>query len=102
MAKDAVARQGCRVFALAFNQLASAEKIESGLHRALRQSGFFGERTKTGRNWFPLRAHCLTVKPDINQVGRGLAIMTDDVTHQHVEHVAVDRNGIAKPGHEEK
>jgi len=83
-------RQGCCVIALAFDQLAAAQQIERGLDGALREAGFFRERTKAGRDRFPFRAGRLPVKPDVNQVGCRLPIVTDQIRHQGIEHVCID------------
>ena len=90
------------VIAFRHDQFAPAQEIERGLNRALRQAGFFRERTQTSRNRFPFRARRLSVKMKINEIRRRLAIVPDDVAHQDIEDVIVDRNGSAKTRHEGK
>lgn len=88
------------VIALGVNEFPAPQEIESGLHSALGQAGFFGERAEAGRDRFPFRARRLAVEPEVNQVGSRLAIVADDIAHQNVEHVIVDRNGLAESGHD--
>ena len=99
MAKNAMTRQGCRVIALGFDQFATPQQFERSLHGALRQTGFFRERTQTRRHRFPFRAGRAAVEVKINKVGGRLAIVADDVAHQNVEDVVVDGNGLAEARH---
>jgi hypothetical protein len=53
-------------------------------------------------NWFPSPARSLPEEIKVNEIGGGLVIVTDDVLHQDVENVVVDRDCLAKTGHDRK
>ena len=91
--------QGCRVIALGFDQFATSQQFERSLNGALRETGFFRERTQTRRHRFPFRARRAAVEVKINKVGGWLAIVADDVAHENVHDVIVNRNGFAKARH---
>ena len=93
---------GGSVIALTPDQLASAQKLERGLDRAFRQAGFFGEGAQTRRHRFPVRASGAAREIKINQVRSRRAIVADEVAHQDVEDVIVDRNGFAETRHAKK
>jgi len=99
MAKNAMTRQGCRVIALACDQFATPQQFERRLDGALRQTGFFRERTQTGRDRLPFGTRGLSVEIDIDQIRGRLAIVADDVAHQNVHDVIVNRDGFAKARH---
>ncbi len=42
----------------------------------------------------------LTVKIQIDEISRRLAIVADEVAHQDIEHVIIDWNGFAETGHD--
>jgi hypothetical protein len=41
----------------------------------------------------------LAIEMEIDKICSGLAIVADDIAHQDVEHVVIDRDGFAKAGH---
>ena len=90
------------MLALTRNKLAAAKNVERGLDGALRETRLLRKRAQTGRDRFPFRARRLPVEMEINKICRRLTIVADDVPHQNVENVIVDRNGFAKPRHDEK
>jgi hypothetical protein len=102
MAQDAMSWHRGRVLAFGFDQLAAPQQFQCGLDRALRQAGFFGKHSQAGLNRPPSRAGASSIKREINKIGSGLAIMTDDVAHQNVEDVIVVRDRLAKSRHGKK
>jgi hypothetical protein len=100
VAKDAMTRQGGRVFALAFDQLAPAQKIESGLDGALGESGLFRKGAQARRDRFPFHPGRLPIEIKVNEIRGRLPIVTDDVAHQDIEDVVVDGNALSETGHE--
>jgi hypothetical protein len=101
MAQDSMDWDRGSMDARALDQFTPAEKFERSLDGALREARFFGERTQAGRDRFPLCARGLTVEPEINEIRGRLAIVPDDVAHQDVENVVVDRNNFAETRHAE-
>ena len=95
-------RHGGGVITRRLDEFATAQTFECGLDGAFRQAGFFRERTQTRRDRFPSLTCRLSVEKDINEICRRLAIVPDDVAHQDIEDVIVDRNGSAKTRHERK
>jgi hypothetical protein len=92
-------RDGGGVVANGYNQLAAAQILERSLHGALGKAGRFCEHAQTCGHRFPFRARGLTIEMQINEISGRLSIMPDNVAHQDVEHVIVDRNGLAKTRH---
>ncbi len=68
---------------------------------AFGKTGRIRERAQTCRNRFPVIPGGLGVKRKINQIGRRLLIVTNQITHQDVEHVIVDSDGLLKTRHGE-
>lgn len=99
MAQNQMRWNGGRVIAFTFDQLASTQKFQRGLDSALRDTGFVCQRAQTGSHRFPLCARSLAVKPQVNKIRGGLAIVTDDIAHENVEDVIVNRDGFAEARH---
>ncbi len=93
-------RSRSRVFALRFDKLATTQELECGLHGAFGKAGGFRKHAQAGRHRFPSRARGLAVKIEVNQIRGRWAIVPQDIAHQDIEHVIVDRNGFAAAGHE--
>jgi len=84
------------------NQFAAAQILQRGLDGALGKAGRFRERAQTRGHRFPFAAGRLTVEMQVNKIRGRLSIVPDDVTHQDINDVVVDRNGCAKAGHKER
>ena len=95
-------RHGGGMIALRLDQLPAPQKIERGLHRGLRQAGFYREQAQTCRDRFPFRPGRPAVEMKINEIRGRLSIMPDDIAHQDVEDVIVDGNCFAKTRHVQK
>ena len=67
-----------------------------------RVDGAFGESccvrdgAHTGANVAPFISCGLAVKMQVNDKSGGLLIVPDQITHQHIQHVIVDRDGAFK------
>ena len=92
-------REGSRVDTGGFNQFAPAQGFEGELDRAFRETGFLRDRAQARANGTPSSALRGVVKPQINEKCGRLAIVADQVAHQDVKNVIVDRNGMAKARH---
>ena len=99
MAQDAMLRERGGVRAGGFNQFAAAQRFERELDRAFRKTGFLRDRAQACADGTPSPSLGRVVQPEINEKGRGLAIMADQVAHQDVENVIVNWNGLAKARH---
>ena len=83
------------------NQLPPAQVFERELDRALRESGFLRDRPQAGRDWPPTAPLCGVVEPEIDEKSGRLAIMANQVAHQNIEDVIVDRHSPAETRHGE-
>jgi hypothetical protein len=92
MAKNAMARSGRRVLALTADQFAATQSFKSSLNGAFRKTGLFGERAQTSGNWLPVIPRSAAVKVEKYQISGRLLIMADQIAHQDVEHVIVERD----------
>ena len=70
--------------------------------------GAFGESccvrdgAHTGANVAPFISCGLAVKMQVNHKSGGLLIVPDQITHQHIQHVIVDRNGAFEARHSKR
>lgn len=69
------------------------------MYSALRQPRCVGNHTETCRDRIPSLADGLAVEIQINQICGRLLVVPDQIAHQHVEHVIVDRNGLFETRH---
>jgi hypothetical protein len=74
--------------------LATTQVTERNLDCALRETGGVSDRTKTRGDWFPFMPRRPAVEVQINQISRGLLVVSDQVAHEHVENVIVNGNGL--------
>ncbi len=99
MAQNAMLWDGGRVFARGIDQLTPAQGFEGDLHRAFRKAGCLGDQAQAGGDRFPSLPLRGAVKMEVNQKGRRLSIVPDQVTHQDIEDVIVDWDGLAGTRH---
>ena len=75
------------------------ELEKRALDSALGQSGLIGQHAQTRFDRLPTLTSGAAVKEQIDEKRRRLLIVTDDVAHQNIENVVVNRRGFAKTGH---
>jgi len=68
---------------------------------AFGESGCVCDRAHTGADRAPFASRGLAIKVQINQVGSRLLIVADQIAHEDIEHVIVDRNGAFETRHRE-
>jgi len=71
------------------------------MHGAFGESGCIGNCAHTGADGAPFASSGLDIKVQINQVGGRLLIVANQIAHEHIEHVIVDRNGAFETRHRE-
>ena len=81
-------------------QLAEVQRRKRALHGAFGQAGFIGQHAQAGFDRLPVLACSAAGKIKVNQKGSRLLIMPDDIAHEHVENVIIDRNGSLKASHD--
>ena len=69
------------------------------MHSALGKTGRVGKRAQTKSERLPFVSRSLAIEIQIYQIGSGLLVVADDIAHQNVEHVVVDRDGLFEARH---
>lgn len=87
------------MFAIGDDQLAAAQAFERKLNGTFGKAGSVGKSPQTHRERFPFLPHGLAIKININQIGGWMLVVTNQIVHQHIDHVIVDRNGSFQTGH---
>ena len=72
---------------------------ERGVHGAFGESSSVCDHAQTGADASPFVSRRFAVKMQVNQVSGWLLIVADQIAHQHIEHVIVDRNGLFETWH---
>jgi len=94
-----MAGRGGGVLTSGDDQFAAVQICQADLDGAFGKAGRVGKRSQTRDDWFPFLPRGLAVKIKINQISGWLLIVPDQITHQDVEHVIVDRNGLFEARH---
>jgi len=81
-------------------QLSILQLRDRSLHCAFGKAGLVCEHAQAGFDRLPALAGGAAGKIKVNQEGRRLLIMPDDIAHEHVENVIIDRNGSLKASHD--
>jgi hypothetical protein len=63
---------------------------------AFGETGFVRDRAHTGADGPPSTSRCLAVQVQINEVGGRFLVVSDQVAHQHIQNVIVDRDALFK------
>ena len=98
MAENAVPRDGGGVIAGRVDEFATAQILERSLDGALRKAGRISQVAQAFHDRSPFVPGGLTVKIQIDEISRRLAIVADDVAQQNVDDIIIDWNGFAKTG----
>jgi len=81
-------------------QLAEMQGSEGALDCAFGQAGFIGQHTQAGFDRFPALASRTPGKIKIDEECRRLLIVSDDIAHQHIEDVIIDRHSLTEARHD--
>ena len=92
-------RHGGPVRTRSFYQLAILQSGDGALHRTFGQAGFIRQYAEARFDRSPMLAGGASQKIKINEEGGRLLIVPDDIAHEHVENVIIDRNGSVKARH---
>ncbi len=88
-----------RMSARCLHQLAEMQRSKGALHCAFGQAGFIGQHAQTGIDRSPALASGASGKIKIDEECRRLLIVSDDIAHQHIEDVIIDRHGLMEARH---
>ena len=69
---------------------------------AFGESGCVDDRAHTGADVAPFVSCGLAVKVQVNHERGRLLIVPDQITHQHIQHVIVDRDGAFEARHSKR
>jgi hypothetical protein len=81
------------------HQLAEVQRRKRTLHGAFGQAGFIGQHAQAGFDRSPTLASGTPGKIKIDEECRWLLIVADNITHQHVQNVIIDRDGLMETRH---
>ena len=82
-----------------FHQLPEMQCSESALDCAFGQAGFFGQHAQAGIDRSPALASGAPGKIKIDQECGWLLIVSDDIAHQHIQDVVINRDGLMEARH---
>ena len=100
MSKNVMTRSRGRTRARAQDQFSPPQMGERGVDRAFGEAGGFSERAKTCRDRPPLFADALSIQIQVNEIGGRFLVVSDQVAHQDIEHIIVNRNGDFESRHD--
>ena len=90
-----------RVRASRLDQLTTMQSGEGELDGAFREAGFLRDRSETGADWPPTLPLCGAVETEIDEEGGRLAIVPDQIAHENIEDIIIDRDSLVEARHEE-
>jgi hypothetical protein len=87
-------RSGGGVIAGGHDQFAPLQALHRSLDGAFGETGGFGERAQARADRAPILADSLAVQKKVNEIRAGVLIVADEVAHEDIDHVTVDRDGF--------
>ena len=81
------------------HQLAEMQRGKSALHGTFGQADFIGQHAQTGIDRSPVLASGASGKIKIDQECRRLLIVSDDIAHEYVQDVIIDRHSLVEARH---
>ena len=82
-----------------FHQLAKLQRRQSVLHCTLGKPGFVGQNAQAGIDRSPALASSAAGKIEIDEECRRLLIVSDNIAHEHIQNVIIDRHGLMEARH---
>jgi hypothetical protein len=80
-------------------QLAEVQYGKGALHGTFGKSGFIGQHAQAGIDRSPALASGAPGKIKIDEECRRLLIMSDNIAHEHIQNVIIDRHGLMEARH---
>ena len=99
VSQHAMARYRGGMSARCLHQLAEMQRSEGALDCTFGQAGFICQHAQAGFDWSPTSASGAPGKIKIDEECRRLLIVSDDIAHQHIEDVIIDRHGSMEARH---
>ena len=87
------------ISARCLHQLTEVQRGKGALHGAFGESGFIGEHAQAGLDRSPALASGAPGKIKIDEECCRFLIVSDNIAHQHVQDVIIDRHDLTKARH---
>ncbi len=81
------------------HQLTETQRGKGALHRAFGKSGFIGQHAQAGFDRSPALASGAPGKIKVDEECRRLLIVSDDIAHEHIQNVIIDRHSLVEARH---
>lgn len=88
------------VISLALDELAPAQAFQGSLDSAFGKAGRFRQHAQAGRNRFPFSPRGLSQQIKVNKIRGRLTIVANQIPHQDIKHIIVNRDRFVKPSHD--
>jgi len=99
MPHHAMLRQSGRMCALRTNQLAPPQPFQGDLNRAFGEAGSFRDHSQAGADWPPSLPLRRAIKMKVNEKSGWLMVVSNQVGHQNIENIIIDRDRPAETRH---
>jgi hypothetical protein len=99
VSQHAMGRHRGGMSARCLHQLAEMQRSEGALDCTFGQTGFIGQHAQTGVYRLPALASGAPGKIKIDEECRRLLIVSDDIAHQHIQNVIIDRHSLTEARH---
>jgi hypothetical protein len=99
MTEDFVPWSGGAVSTAGFDQLPALKCGQRSLDTAFGQTGPLGDAAQTVGNAPPAALLCPTIKKKIDQERGRMLVVTNQIRHEDIDHIIIDRNRTSKPRH---
>ena len=80
-------------------QLAKLQRGKGALHRAFGKPGFTGQHAQASFDRSPALASGAPGKIKVDEECRRLLIVSDDIAHEHIQDVIIDRHSLVEARH---
>ena len=82
-----------------FHQVAKVQRCQRALHCALGKPSLIGQHAEASIDRSPALASSAAGKIKINEECRRLLIVSDNIAHEHIQNVIIDRHGLTEARH---
>ena len=82
-----------------FHQLAKLQRRQGALHCAFGKPGFISQHAQAGFDRSPALASGAPGKIKVDEECRRLLIVSDDIAHEHIQNVIIDRHSLVEARH---
>jgi len=87
------------MFARCLHQLTEMQRGQGALDCTFGKASFLGQHAQASFDRFPALASGAAGKIKIDEKCRRLLIVSDDIAHQHIQNVIIDRHSLTEARH---